>query len=169
MVGTTNMVSSVPRLMPPTMTQPIWRRLSAPAPVASASGKAPSTMAPVVIKMGRRRCAADFLIAARVSSPCSRNWLANSTIKMPCLVINPTSVIRPIWLNTLSVPPDHLSAIRAPAIESGTLSRITNGSTKLSNCAASTRKMKNSASTNTSDKESADLRNSRLEPLRSVA
>ena len=75
----------------------------------------------------------------------------------------------PIWLNTLRVPPDHLSANSAPAIERGTLSRITNGSTKLSNWAASTRKMKNSASTNTSDKESADLRNSRLEPFRSVA
>ena len=37
------------------MTQPISWRLSAPAPVASASGTAPSTMAPVVIRIGRRR------------------------------------------------------------------------------------------------------------------
>ena len=37
------------------MTQPICCRLSAPAPLASASGSAPSTMAPVVIRIGRRR------------------------------------------------------------------------------------------------------------------
>ena len=37
------------------MTQPICWRLSAPAPLASASGTAPNTMAPVVIRMGRRR------------------------------------------------------------------------------------------------------------------
>ena len=43
--------------MPPTITQPICVRLSAPAPVASASGTAPSTMAPVVIRIGRRRSA----------------------------------------------------------------------------------------------------------------
>ncbi len=59
MVGTTNTVSSVPRLMPPTITQPICCRLSAPAPLASASGTAPSTMAPVVIMIGRRRWDAD--------------------------------------------------------------------------------------------------------------
>ena len=36
---------------------------------------------------------------------------------MPCLVISPTKVIRPIWLNTFRVPPDHCSANKAPAID----------------------------------------------------
>ena len=38
MVGTTNTANKVPKLMPPTITQPICVRLSAPAPVAKASG-----------------------------------------------------------------------------------------------------------------------------------
>ena len=39
---------------------------------------------------------AALTTASTMSSPCSRSWLANSTIRMPCLVIRPTSVIRPI-------------------------------------------------------------------------
>src|SRR3569832_692298 len=89
-VGTTKMVSSVPSDMPPTITQPIWMRLSAPAPCAVASGTAPSTIAPVVIRIGRRRCDAAFATASTSSSPNSRSWFANSTIRMPCLVIRPT-------------------------------------------------------------------------------
>jgi len=96
MVGTTKMVSKVPKLMPPTMTQPICLRLSAPAPLAKANGTAPHTMAPVVIKMGRKRKVADCLTAANNSMPSVRSWLANSTIKIPCLVISPTKVMRPI-------------------------------------------------------------------------
>ena len=133
------MVSSVPRLMPPTMTQPICWRLSAPAPVASASGMAPSTMAPVVMRMGRRRSVAASVTASTLLLPASRSWLANSTIRMPCLVIRPTRVMSPIWLNTLSVPPVNLSASSAPSMDSGTLSMMMSGSTKLSNWAASTR------------------------------
>ena len=95
-MGTTKIVSSVPIVMPPTMTQPIWRRLSAPAPVASASGRAPSTIAPVVIRMGRRRRLAASTTASLTCRPCWRNWLENSTIRMPCFVIRPTSVTRPI-------------------------------------------------------------------------
>ena len=94
--------------MPPTITQPIWMRLSAPAPVARASGSAPSTMAPVVIRIGRRRCDAALTSASTSSRPCSRSWLVNSTIRMPCLVIRPTSVIRPICEYTLSEPPGPL-------------------------------------------------------------
>ena len=49
MVGTTKIVSKVPKLIPPTITQPICLRLSAPAPEAIAKGIAPNTIAPVVI------------------------------------------------------------------------------------------------------------------------
>src|SRR5215470_3764367 len=51
----TNSVSNVPSRRPPTTTQPIAWRDSAPAPWASASGTAPSTMAAVVIRIGRKR------------------------------------------------------------------------------------------------------------------
>ena len=57
-MGTTKSVSIVPSSIPPTITQPICWRDSAPAPVASASGSAPSTMAPVVIRIGRSRSVA---------------------------------------------------------------------------------------------------------------
>ena len=168
MVGTTKMVSSVPSDMPPTITQPIWVRVSAPAPVASARGMAPSTMAPVVIRMGRSRWAEALTSASTISMPSSRSWLVNSTIRMPCLVISPTSVISPICEYTLSEPPLHLSASSAPIIDSGTDTMMTSGSMKLSNCAASTRKMNTSASTNTTPSAPCEFLNSREVSFRSV-
>jgi hypothetical protein len=42
----------------------------------------------------------------------------------------------------LSVPPASQSAMSAPVTASGTVSMMMKGSTKLSNCAESTRKMK---------------------------
>ena len=41
---------------------------------------------------------AACLIAATISSPSSRSWLANSTIKIPFFAARPTSMITPIWL-----------------------------------------------------------------------
>ena len=80
-------------------------------------------------------------IASRLLTPCfSFCWLANSTIRMPCLVISPTRVIRP----TCGVDVERRQTeiqrkIMAPNIESGTDIMMMNGSRKLSNCAASTR------------------------------
>ena len=51
--GTTNNVNNVPIESPEAMTTPIWNRDTAPAPVAVISGNTPSTMAAVVIKIGR--------------------------------------------------------------------------------------------------------------------
>ncbi|CFN67417.1 Uncharacterised protein [Bordetella pertussis] len=48
--------------------------------------------------MGRRRSTLASTTASCMALPWSRSWLANSTIRMPCLVISPTRVIRPIWL-----------------------------------------------------------------------
>ena len=168
-MGTTKIVSNVPIDMPPTMTQPICCRLSAPAPVANASGIAPSTIAPVVIRIGRSRRLAASTTAVIASLPSRRSWLLNSTIRMPCLVIRPTSVINPICENTLSVPPESCNAASAPTIDSGTDSRITSGSTKLSNCADSTRKMNSRASTKTTPSAPDEARYSRLTPFSSVA
>ena len=53
-------------------------------------------------------------------------------------------------------------------MDKGTDSKITNGSTKLSNCAAKTKKMNNKASTNTKAKEPDDSTNSREVPFKSV-
>jgi hypothetical protein len=53
-------------------------------------------MAAVVIRIGRRRSTAASRTASSSGSPRSRNWFANSTIRMPCLLIRPTRVISPI-------------------------------------------------------------------------
>ena len=61
------------------------------------SGAMPTTIAAVVIRMGRRRTAAASSIALRREWPwvsCSR--LAKSTIRMPCLEMRPISVTSPI-------------------------------------------------------------------------
>ena len=74
-------------------------RLAAPAPVAVRSGIKPGTIAAVVIRIGRSRMRAAISIAERLSSPSlSCSSLANSTIRMPCLVISPTRVNRPTWV-----------------------------------------------------------------------
>jgi len=53
------------------------KRLAAPAPLAVSSGTMPTTMAAVVIRMGRRRMAAAFSMAARrPSASFSCRWLA---------------------------------------------------------------------------------------------
>ena len=57
-------MNTVPSSRPPTITQPIGWRASAPAPRASASGSAPSTIAPVVIRIGRSRSVAASVTAA---------------------------------------------------------------------------------------------------------
>ena len=80
------------------MTQPMALRASAPAPVDQASGRAPPIVAIEVIRIGRRRCTEDWITASRVLRPRSRSWLANSTIRMPFLVMSPISRIMPIWL-----------------------------------------------------------------------
>ena len=63
-------------IMPPTITQPICWRLSAPAPCASASGTAPSTIAAVVIRIGRRRkrCRLDHRLGAAPALVLQTGW-----------------------------------------------------------------------------------------------
>ncbi|MCY1546600.1 hypothetical protein D9M68_826040 [compost metagenome] len=92
-------MNSVPTSIPTTITRPRLKRLLAPAPLASSSGISPTTMAAVVIRIGRKRISAAFSMAVRRSS-CSLccSSLANSTIRMPCLLIRPISVTNPIWV-----------------------------------------------------------------------
>ena len=77
------------------MTRPIEKRALAPAPEAMMSGITPITIAAVVIRIGRSRTRAASTIARLFGAPAARCWLANCTIRMPCLVIRPISVIRP--------------------------------------------------------------------------
>ncbi|MCY1379172.1 hypothetical protein D9M69_668650 [compost metagenome] len=97
MVGSTNSVNSVPTSMPTTITRPMLKRLLAPAPLAKSSGTRPTTIAAVVIRIGRSRMRAACSMAAR-RSRFRRSWisLANSTIRMPCLLMSPMSVTNPI-------------------------------------------------------------------------
>src|SRR5262249_25454601 len=53
--GTTNRVNSVPMARPLAITRPILNRETAPAPVAAISGTTSSTIAAVVIRIGRNR------------------------------------------------------------------------------------------------------------------
>ncbi len=74
--------------------------LQHPAPLAVNSGMRPVTIAAVVIRIGRSRTRAAISIAERRSSPPSLTCssLANSTIRIPCLLISPTNVSRPTWV-----------------------------------------------------------------------
>ncbi|MCY1367380.1 hypothetical protein D9M69_543110 [compost metagenome] len=89
----------MPTLIPVAITMPMSKRLTAPAPLASSSGITPRTIAAVVISTGRRRIAAASSMASRTGRPRSRrSWLANSTMRMPCLLISPISVTSPTWV-----------------------------------------------------------------------
>ena len=85
-------------VMPEAITTPIEKREAAPGPLASSSGNIANTSAAVVISTGRRRMPVASSIASRLLRPCSCNLFANSTIRMPCLAITPTSVTRPTWV-----------------------------------------------------------------------
>ncbi len=78
------------------MTSPMLKRLAAPAPVARTIGIKPTTMAAVVIRIGRNRTEAALTIALRrLSFSLCCSSFANSTIRMPCLEISPMSVTSP--------------------------------------------------------------------------
>ena len=89
-----------------------------------------------VIRIGRRRCSEASSMARILSSPASCFWLANSTIRMPFLATSPISMMMPIWLKMFIVWSAPHMKTSAPAMASGTVSMITSGSLKLSNCAA---------------------------------
>jgi|TARA_B100001059_G_C17259952_1_gene298445 hypothetical protein len=91
-----NKVKNVPRLIPPTITHPISSLASDPGPLAKASGIAPKIVDIVVISIGRKRKLAALTAAASIVIPFAKHLLANSTIKIPCLVIKPIRAISPI-------------------------------------------------------------------------
>ena len=52
----------------------------------------------IFIQAARNRNEALSITASRTDRPSSRNWLANSTIRMPFFAAIPIRMIRPIWL-----------------------------------------------------------------------
>ena len=74
-----------------------------------------------------------------IDRPCSRSCSANSTIRIEFFAASPISITRPTWQNTSFDSPRRNCAESAPNTASGTPSRMMNGSTQLSYCAASTR------------------------------
>ncbi len=77
---------------------PIEIRLAAPAPVANARGATPKIVENAVIKIGRKRNLDASIAALVIDIPWSRNWLANSTIKIEFLVAKPINIINPMRL-----------------------------------------------------------------------
>ena len=82
-------------IIPLTSMMPMLLRAPAPGPVARTSGKWPTTVAAVVIMIGRNRVPDASSTAASLSLPSSCRWFANCTIRMPFLDTRPTSVISP--------------------------------------------------------------------------
>ena len=122
--------------MPPTTATPMAIRPCAPSPEAIVSGSRPRMVEALVIRIGRRRCSEACSMASRLFSPASCFWLANSPIRIPFLATRPISMMMPIWLNMFIVCPLAAMNTSAPAMASGTVSMMTSGSLKLSNCAA---------------------------------
>ncbi len=85
---------------PPASRRRPWCRSSAgwpaPAPDANSSGSEPRMKAKDVIRIGRKRSRAASLAAWRISVPCSRRSLANSTMRIAFLLARPMSSARPI-------------------------------------------------------------------------
>ena len=81
---------------PVMITSPMSKRLTAPGPLAISSGTMATSIATVVMRMGRRRMVEARSTASRLLKPSRvRNWLANSTMSIPFLVTSPIRVMRP--------------------------------------------------------------------------
>ena len=121
-------------IMPKNTAMPSAWRISAPAPLANASGATPKMKANEVIRIGpqpgaARRCAA----ASWRSMPCSNSpWRANSTIRMAFLAARPISTIRPTWVRMLLSRPRRLTPPIAASRHIGTIRITENGSVTLS-------------------------------------
>ena len=116
------------------MTVPMAWLLAAPAPVAYINGNIPKTIAAVVMSTGRIRIPDAFIIASLFDRPSlALKSLANCTINMPCLLINPMSVKRPTSVYTFNVSKPKKMGNIAPNTDKGTAIKMIKGSLKLSN------------------------------------
>ena len=133
MTGVVNSVSNWLTISPPTMARPSGRRSSAPTPVLSISGTAPSSAAIVVIRIGRRRSRLAWWIASRGPLPSSRSASsAKSTIMIAFFFTIPISSTMPMMPMMSRSCPVTQSRISAPIPAEGRVERMVTGWTKLS-------------------------------------
>ena len=103
--GVRKMPNSVTPTMPLKTAIPSDRRISAPAPVATASGITPRMKANEVIRIGRSRSRHASSVASWRDRPSTCICLAYSTIRMAFLHARPTSTTRPICTKMLTSRP----------------------------------------------------------------
>ena len=92
----------------------------------------PAPIAKVVMRIGRKRVSAASRRAAWNSTPLSRSWLANSTMRMPFLAARPMMVTRPTLKYTSFGIPTNVAAATAPSAPIGTISSTDMGIFQLS-------------------------------------
>ena len=114
----------------------IGARISAPAPIAKASGSMPKIIASVVMTIGRRRVEPALMSASSRGVPSRRAWFVKSISRIAFFVTRPISMMRPIMLIMLSVSPVARSARATPTSDSGSESMIANGWKNDPNCEA---------------------------------
>ena len=115
------------------MAMPNGWRISAPSPVPSASGIAPSSAAMVVIMMGRKRSRHAWKIASRVLRPSWRSaTMAKSIIMMAFFLTMPINNITPIMAMMLNSALNHISASSAPTPAEGRVESMVIGCMVLS-------------------------------------
>ena len=111
---------------------PIAWRISAPAPVAKASGTTPITNAAEVIRIGRNRRRAASIAAAIGVLPANSSSRANSTIRIAFFAERPTSTMSPICVKMLLSPWVSHTPVIAAISAMGTMRMMESGSTRLS-------------------------------------
>ena len=110
------------------MEMPSGRRSSPPSPKLTASGRAPSSAALVVIMMGRKRIRLASKIASRGSRPSLRSASrAKSIIRMAFFFTMPISRITPIRAMMLNSVWKIISASTAPMPADGRVDKMVIG------------------------------------------
>jgi hypothetical protein len=120
--GTSSTPSTVADTTPPSTATPIAFCAPAPAPLAIASGKTPSTNASEVITIGRSRIRDASIAASTAVLPCSCSSVANSTIRIAFFAARPIVASSPTWKYTSFRSPPYRVASTAPVTPSGTTS-----------------------------------------------
>lgn len=108
-------------MVPPTIVNPIGVRVSCPSEFPKIKGKAATTVAQDVIRIGRRRTGhpsskASKTVTSRLSR---RTWLVNSTKRIEFFFAIPINTIKPIKLNRFNDAPKIHNARRAPVTLNG--------------------------------------------------
>ena len=115
------------------MATPSGRLSSEPGPAASASGKAPSRDASVVIRMGRKRSRhASWIACSGVRRRCRSASSAKSTSMMPFFLTMPISSMMPISAMIDGSRSKMRSAISAPRPADGSVEMMVSGWARLS-------------------------------------